>query len=154
MYHVSIAYLLWLVGGLGTLGFHRFYLKKVPTGVLWLVSGGLVFVGAAYDFFTLARQVQEANGREGNFLARAVEVTVKREKEPLERVILRMAEKHGGRVSPVLVAASSDWSVDESQKHLDEMVRRGLCELKVLKNGTLVYLFSEFDPNATKEFEV
>ena len=154
MYQVWIAYLLWLVGGFGTLGFHRFYLRKIPTGVLWILTGGLVFFGAFYDFLTLGRQVNDANLRDGRLPARPVEVTVRREKEPLERAILRLAEKHRGRVSPVLVAASSDWTVEETQKHLDQMVRRGICELRVLKNGTLVYLFAEFDPDSSREFEV
>ena len=155
MYQVWIAYLLWLIGGFGTLGFHRFYLRKIPTGVLWILTGGLAFVGAVYDFFTLARQVADANARDGRIQApNGIEVTVKREKEPLERVILRLAEKNGGRVSPVVVAAASDWTVDQAQKHLDQMARQGICELRVLKAGTVVYHFAEFDPSADREFEV
>ena len=155
-YQVWIAYLLWFVGGFGTLGFHRFYLGKIPTGVLWFLTGGLAIVGSIYDLLTMTRQVDDANAREGRlpYPTAPLEFTVKREKEPLERVILRMAEKHGGRVSPVLVAAASDWSVDEAQKHLDQMVRRGICELRVLKGGTVVYHFAEFDPAADREFEV
>jgi hypothetical protein len=156
MHQVWIAYLLWFIGGFGTLGFHRFYLRKVPTGVLWILTGGLVFLGAVYDFLTLARQVTDANIRDGLMAApgKPIEVTVKREKEPLERVILRLAEKNGGRVSPVVVAAASDWTVDQAQKHLDQMVRQGLCELRILKAGTVVYHFAEFDPTADREFEV
>lgn len=156
MYQVWIAYLLWLVGGLGCLGLHRFYMRKIPTGILWVLTGGLGFLGSVYDFLTMTRQVEEAN--RGRFsLAgepRPVEVTVKREKEPLERVILRSAQEHGGRVSAVQVAASSDWTVDQAQKHLDDMVRRRLCELRILKSGAMVYHFAEFDPASSQDFEV
>lgn len=49
---------------LGLFGIHRFYLGKVWTGILWLVSGGLFGIGYLYDFFTLNEQVDEYN-REG-----------------------------------------------------------------------------------------
>jgi TM2 domain-containing membrane protein YozV len=155
MYKVWIAYVLWLVGGFGMLGLHRFYLGKIPTGVLWILTGGMAFLGSIYDFFTLARQVESANLRAG-YLRQAgqVQVTVKREKEPLERTILRLAEKNGGRVTPAQVAAASDWTIEQAQKHLDAMVRKNICELRVLKAGTVVYNFSEFDPAADREFEV
>jgi hypothetical protein len=157
MYQVWIAYLLWFFGGFGVLGLHRFYMRKIPTGVLWVLTGGVGFLGAIYDLLTMTRQVADANVRDGYQLSRdreSVEVTVKREKEPLERVILRLAQQNGGRVSPVHVAAASDWTVDQAQKHLDQMVRGGVCELRVLKSGTVTYHFAEFDPTADKDFEV
>jgi len=157
MYQVWIAYLLWFVGGFGTLGFHRFYLKKIPTGILWICTGGLALVGSIYDFFTLGRQVADANLREGYSAlpgAYSPEVTLKREKEPLERVILKLAQQNGGRVSAVQVAAASDWSLDQAQKQLDHLVSRNVCELRVLKSGAMVYHFAEFDPSADREFDV
>lgn len=157
MYQVWIAYLLWLFGGFGVLGLHRFYMKKIPTGVLWILTGGVGFLGALYDFLTMTRQINDANIRDrylsGPELVRT-EVTVKREKEPLERTILRLAQQNAGRVSPVQVAAASDWTVDQAQKHLDQMVRRGLCELRVVKAGSVVYHFGEFDPASDRTFEV
>ncbi|MDR2792060.1 MAG: TM2 domain-containing protein [Treponema sp.] len=61
MYSVGIAYLLWLISGFGALGLHRFYLGKVPSGLLWMFTGGLCMVGSIYDFFTLGGQVRKAN---------------------------------------------------------------------------------------------
>lgn len=156
MYQLWIAYLLWLFGGFGCLGLHRFYMRKIPTGVLWVFTGGLAFLGSVYDFFTMARQVEDANLRAGYLRGPGVptEITVKREKEPLERSILRVAQASAGRVTAVQVAASSDWTVDQAQKHLDEMVKRRICELRVLKSGAMVYHFAEFDPSAERDFEV
>ena len=57
----KIAYLLWLVGMFGTLGFQRFYLEKYGTGLGWFASGGLFFAGSVYDLFTLGKQVREHN---------------------------------------------------------------------------------------------
>ncbi|MEP4078674.1 NINE protein [Haloferula sp.] len=49
---------------LGFLGIHRFYLGKVGTGILWLLTGGLVGIGYLYDYFTLNAQVDEYNRAE------------------------------------------------------------------------------------------
>jgi len=48
---------------LGPLGIHRFYLGKWPTGLLYLLTGGLLGIGVIYDFWTLNDQVSLENGR-------------------------------------------------------------------------------------------
>ncbi|MBU1077783.1 MAG: TM2 domain-containing protein [Spirochaetes bacterium] len=57
------AYLLWFLGGLGILGLHRFYLNKIGTGIIWLVSGGVLMFGALFDLVTLSYQVDQYNLR-------------------------------------------------------------------------------------------
>ncbi len=46
---------------LGVLGIHRFYQGKWISGVVYLLTGGLLGVGVIYDFWTLNDQVSEAN---------------------------------------------------------------------------------------------
>ena len=48
---------------LGVFGVHRFYMGKVLTGLLWLVTGGLMGIGWLYDLWTLNEQVDEINGQ-------------------------------------------------------------------------------------------
>ena len=55
------AYLFWLVGFFGILGFHRFYLGRTGTGIGWLLTGGLMGFGAVYDLFALSKMVEEQN---------------------------------------------------------------------------------------------
>ena len=50
---------------LGAFGIHRFYLGKWITGVLYLLTGGLLLIGVAYDFWTLNDQISEANAERG-----------------------------------------------------------------------------------------
>jgi TM2 domain-containing membrane protein YozV len=57
----AVAYLLWLLGGFGVLGLHRFYLGRWPTGLLWLCTGGLLLVGAAVDLVALTGMVRVEN---------------------------------------------------------------------------------------------
>jgi TM2 domain-containing membrane protein YozV len=66
-----IGYLLWIFGftgwraPLGILGIHRFYLRKWFTGLVYLLTGGLVLLGVLYDFWTLNSQVSEENRSRG-----------------------------------------------------------------------------------------
>ena len=55
----SVAWI--LLTFLGLLGIHRFYMGKILTGILWLVSGGLFGIGWLYDFCTLNGQIDERN---------------------------------------------------------------------------------------------
>lgn len=60
----GIAYLLWLISFFGWLGFHRFYLGKIGTGILWIISGGVFGIGSLIDLFTLGGQVDQYNTNE------------------------------------------------------------------------------------------
>jgi TM2 domain-containing membrane protein YozV/predicted transcriptional regulator len=162
MYSVGIAYFLWLISGCGALGFHRFYLGKIPTGILWMCTGGLAMVGSVYDFLTLPRQVQEANIKRAIFDGtiglntagqrswRNVndgEARIVRDKEPVERVILKTARANNGVLTVSEVALAANISVEEARKDLDAMVSKGFAELRVRQSGTLVYTIPDLMDN-------
>ena len=44
---------------LGIFGIHRFYLGKWVTGILYLLTGGLLLLGVIYDYWTLNDQIDE-----------------------------------------------------------------------------------------------
>jgi TM2 domain-containing membrane protein YozV len=46
---------------LGWLGIHRFYMGKWGTGILYLLTLGLLGIGVVYDFWTLNSQISECN---------------------------------------------------------------------------------------------
>lgn len=46
---------------LGLLGIHRMYLGKWGTGLLYLLTGGLLGLGWLYDYWTLNQQISELN---------------------------------------------------------------------------------------------
>jgi TM2 domain-containing membrane protein YozV len=48
---------------LGVLGIHRFYMGKVLTGIVWLLTGGLLGIGWLYDLCTLNDQLSDLNAR-------------------------------------------------------------------------------------------
>jgi len=56
-----VAYLLWLLGGFGFLGLHRFYLGHWVSGLLWLFTFGLLGLGALIDLFLIPPMVRIEN---------------------------------------------------------------------------------------------
>jgi len=46
---------------LGIFGIRRFYIGKWLTGILYLLTGGLLLAGVLYDFWTLNSQISEEN---------------------------------------------------------------------------------------------
>jgi TM2 domain-containing membrane protein YozV len=62
--HVDYTIAWLLLTFLGVFGIHRFYMGKVLTGVIYLLTGGLFLIGVLYDFLTLNEQISEINGRE------------------------------------------------------------------------------------------
>ena len=170
MYNTFIAYLLWFISGFGALGFHRFYLGKIPTGLLWMCTGGLGMVGSIYDFFTLPNQVNEANIRKALFdrqdrvyhytrytsdrideqtnnwrYAKDAQYRVVngKGKEKPERMLLRLAKENNGKLTVSEVVLGADISIDEAKKLLEALVSKGFAELRVTKSGSLVYVIPD-----------
>jgi len=158
MYSVGIAYLFWLFSGCGALGLHRFYLGKIPTGLLWMFTGGLAMVGSIYDFFTLPGQVREANIRRAIYDGINIninnhsswrnvddgEVHIVREKDSVEHVILKIAKEKKGIITASDVALGAKISIDDAKRDLDALVTKGFAELRVRQSGALVYTIPDF----------
>ena len=45
----------------GVFGVHRFYMGKWITGIIYLLTGGLFFIGYLYDYCTLNEQISSQN---------------------------------------------------------------------------------------------
>lgn len=56
-----VAFLLWFF--LGSLSMHRFYLGKVGSGILYLLTGQLLGIGWIVDLFLLSGMVDNYNNK-------------------------------------------------------------------------------------------
>ncbi|GMO55440.1 MAG: hypothetical protein Ta2G_14610 [Termitinemataceae bacterium] len=176
MYSKICAYLLWFFSGFGVLGFHRFYLGKIPSGLLWMFTGGLAFLGALYDFFTLGAQVDVANAHAalydrsrnydrninyGNSNTRYAQDAFSKiidsddifEKDSTERRILKTARKNKGIITPSILALDANISLDDAKKQLEDLVKKGHAEMRVKSNGTIVFTFADFMEDNSSGFE-
>ena len=61
MKSIFVAYLLWLIGGFGFLGFHRFYLGRWVSGLVWFFTLGLLGIGALIDLLLVPEMVRVEN---------------------------------------------------------------------------------------------
>jgi TM2 domain-containing membrane protein YozV len=57
------AYLLWLLCLVGLCGIHRLYAGKLFTGLLWLFTLGLFYVGQFIDLLLIPGMIENANLR-------------------------------------------------------------------------------------------
>lgn len=163
MYSTVLAYILWFLSGFGALGFHRFYLNKVPTGILWFLTGGLFMVGSIYDLITLPAQVQEANlrqqYRDALFYNKQMQQSVPRSvggklsKDSIEQIILRTAKRNNGVVSPSEIALEAGIPIEKARKHLEDLAENGYADLRVTKAGVIVFVFPDFNRSGEQEFE-
>jgi len=170
VYSTGIAYLLWFVSGFGALGFHRFYLGKFGTGLLYMFTGGLAGIGSIFDLLTLPMQVHEANLRIGYRRALWEDARTggyRRERhdsfrtgtagqvkrDSMEKVILKTAKKNKGVVTPSEVALEGGFDLDETKNALEKLVRKGFAEIRVKKTGTYVYFFREFSNGIHPDLE-
>jgi len=171
MYNTFLAYILWFFSGCGALGLHRFYLGKIPSGVLWLCTGGLCAVGSIYDLITMQDQVREANirkviiddnefrnqtkyvsGRQPMRTVNDGQARIVREKEPVERVILKLAKTNKGVLNASDLALAANISMEEAKRDLDAMVNKGFAELRVRQSGTLAYTIPDFMDDNNEPF--
>lgn len=56
----AIGYILWIFGFTGS---HRFYFGKPVTGIIWLLTGGLLLVGWLVDLFLIPAMDRQADTR-------------------------------------------------------------------------------------------
>ena len=75
MRNPGIAYLCWLTCFFGFCGVHRFYCGKWISGFIWLLTGGLLFIGQLIDLALIPHMVNKANRLHRPWIPQAEPVT-------------------------------------------------------------------------------
>ncbi len=61
MRSVGMAYGLWALCIVGVAGVHRFYAGRYITGVIWLLTWGLLGIGLLIDLFLIPSMIEKKN---------------------------------------------------------------------------------------------
>jgi hypothetical protein len=150
MYREGLGYALWCLFFVGLGGIHRIYLGKYGTGILWLLTGGLLGIGQFIDLFRMKSLVHEANVREGYLPhPRLVRQIAHMAPPPIEAKSLRhrlldAAVAHGGAISVTEGVAATGGSFKEVEQELMSLVETGYVDVdNAPGTGVIVYRFTE-----------
>ncbi|NOY26702.1 MAG: TM2 domain-containing protein [Oligoflexia bacterium] len=61
----GLAYVLWIGGLMGFCGLHRIYMGRYASGIIWLLTGGLCFVGQLIDVFMMPQMLEDSEHGRG-----------------------------------------------------------------------------------------
>lgn len=165
-YSTGLSYGLWCAGLAGACGIHRLYLGKFGTGVLWLLTFGLLGVGQVIDLLRMKSLVKDANIREGRVPhpfqltrpgAAAGEAAVgqaaigpgeagRRPSPPLNlrQQLLKAAMGNGGEITVSQGVMATGRSFEEIENVLNKMADKGYVDVdNAPGTGVVVYRFPE-----------
>jgi len=151
-----VAYLLWFF--LGFLSAHRFYLEKIGSGIVYLITGQLAGIGWIIDLFTLGSQVDLYNALHGgqaggvsvnnqqsqNIVVNVAAPTGSPSSGPkisAEKQVLTLAEKSSSLTVRQIVSQTS-LEMDEAEEVVKKLVAKGMAKEQVGSDGKLTYDFS------------
>lgn len=156
MNNLETSYLLWACSLFGLCGLQRLYNGKTFTGLLWLFTGGLFFIGQLVDLVLIPSMVEEHNDLYQARLARAnssgalaQSVIVQQAVTPPTRQELMMlltksAAAQEGKLSVTQAVMATGMGFAEAEEILKEMVKTGYVGITNDPNtGVVVYDFRE-----------
>ena len=114
-------------------------------GFFWLKNGGwfwifpLGFVGLVPTLNGLQKILSK---RPPSKRSKKAELELK--KSSLEKQILQIASSREGIITPAIAALESDLPLEEMEKALGEMAKRGYAQMEVEDSGRIIYVFPDF----------
>ncbi len=156
-YSTGLGYGLWCTAFAGVCGIHRFYLGKVGTGILWLLTFGLFGVGQFIDLIRMKSLVRDANIRDGrvphpNLLAQAVGSAApekrrrgkKKRRQDLLHELLQAAVGNGGELTVTQGVLATGKTFEQVEEVLVGMANKGYVDVdNAPGTGVVVYRFPD-----------
>ncbi len=152
MYKDGIGYGLWCMCVFGLAGVHRIYLGKYGTGILWLLTFGLLGIGQFIDLFRMKSLVRDANIREGYLPHPRLASRLRSQPQSqalgpapsLQQILLKAAQANGGALTVTQGVVASGLTFEQVEASLRDMVAKGYVDVDNAPNsGVVVYRFPE-----------
>ncbi len=143
--NLGVAYVLWYF--LGIMGGHKFYLEKIGVGLLYFFTLGFFGIGWLIDLFTLPAQVRAFNNKhfsDSNTYNNSHHSTPITNPTDIEKIILQVAQKKKGLITPMDIAVDTPVSLDNAKIELEKMVQKGYADMEVSETGIIVYRLLNF----------
>ena len=153
----GLAYLLWCTGLFGVCGVHRFYAGNYMSGLLWLLTGGLLGIGQFLDLFFIPGMIEKKNLKyqlsQGGVPQKRLteELVIKdmprnqlRQRIPPKQsdtyTILRLAKTNPRGVTLADCVLATEQPIADVKKMLNELYQEGLLNIdNDLETGAVVY---------------
>ena len=136
---VDVSYLLWCLSLVGICGVQRIYNRRPVSGVLYLLTFGLLGIGTLVDLFLIPGLVGHANAP--TLLEQARQ---QGQHEPLDRQLLKLARSSGAEgfsLNDALLAIQPPElaQLEQVRRVLDQMQHDDLLLMASDARGRLVY---------------
>lgn len=162
------SYLLWLACVFQVHGLHRLYNGKIGTGLLWMCTFGLFWMGQVVDLFLIPNMVEEHNLKLRAKLgmnpygipldSASVQPTLVKEEamkfypqpaQPLTQADLMVkltqaAQRRGGKISVTQAVIETEVNFAEVEQALEQMLKKGYVGIENHPvSGVVMYDFLE-----------
>ena len=131
----DLSYLLWCLSLVGICGVQRIYNRRPLSGVLYLLSFGLLGIGTVVDLFLIPSLVRHANAPTLLDQARAAV-------EPIDRQLLLLARSKGPAgfsLNDAVLALDPAVELAELRRVLDDLQQHELLLISNDEQGRVVY---------------
>ncbi len=152
--NTGTAYLLWLACFLSFNGIHRIYLKKYPSGVIYLFTFGILGIGQFLDLFFIPAMTAEANRRH-QLVEDNLTVNVRQRLTPGRLYSPPIATKPGNPSQEILkilasgkghsvaeLVATTGYQSSKIQKTLTSLEVEDLVRAYIDDKGRIIYLIN------------
>ena len=154
----GLAYLLWCTGFFGACGVHRFYAGNYASGLLWLLTGGLLGVGQVLDLLFIPGMIEKKNLKyqlsqggipqkgltdelviEDNYQQKFLQkIPSKQQSDTYKILLLAKTQPKGVTLADCVLAI--DKPIAEVKKLLNDLYHDGLLTIdNALETGAIVH---------------
>ncbi|CAH0119359.1 hypothetical protein PAE9249_01859 [Paenibacillus sp. CECT 9249] len=113
----------------------KFIAENIWT-ILWVLGGIVILAALIYVGVKYSKNIKQKLIEKGK-------VQFDEKYEENERLILQIAAKHKGYVTPADIALRTDLSLEAAKGYLDYLKRKGFARLRIADNGSYVYQFTD-----------